>query len=197
MAYQKDLGRVKGDKGNVYVPNLTIENGYLVLTWTETIDNNRADEYVSRVKLPVYYPTKSGDQLVFVSNSSDVVVGQDLNLRFDIKGDKGDPGDVKLRTEHVSNLETLLSHPANIREDTLYITENNGYVYFISIEGTEANPIYTPIKLEGINLDNYYTKLETYSRTQIDDMFNGTSAIVAQIFHLLDIEEIQYEEDLP
>ena len=195
MAYQKDLGRVKGDKGNVYVPNLTIENGYLVLTWTETIDNNRADEYISRVKLPVYYPTKSGDQLVFVSNSSDVVVGQDLNLTFDVKGDKGDPGEMKLRTENVSSLESLLSTPENIREDTLYITANDGYVYFINIEGEGANTTYTPVKLEGVNLDNYYTKLETYNRTEIDNMFYDTATYMALMFQLLDVQEPEYTEE--
>lgn len=102
---------------------------------------------------------------------------------------------MKLRTENVSSLESLLSTPENIREDTLYITANDGYVYFINIEGEGANATYTPVKLEGVNLDNYYTKSETYNRTEIDNMFYDTATYMALMFQLLDVQEPEYTEE--
>ena len=194
MAYQKDLGRVKGDQGNVFIPSMEIVNGKMVFSWTEQSAELHTAPPNKEITLPVYYPTIDGNRLKFVCNSNDVVTSDDIRLDFDIVGPKGDDGEMKLRTQTVTDLETLLSNPSSIREDTLYITSDN-YVYFINIEEINGENTYTPVKLEGISLDNYYTKQEVYNKTEIDDMFYESATYMALMFQLLDVSEPNYVED--
>ena len=194
MAYQKDLGRVKGDQGNVFIPNVTIENGKMVFSWEEQTAELHTAPSRQEITLPVYYPTKNEfNQLEFVCNT-DVYLPTHANLIFDVIGPKGDSGEMKLRTQSVTDLETLLSNPSSIREDTLYITSDN-YVYFINIEEVNGENTYTPVKLEGISLDNYYNKQEVYNKTEIDDMFYESATYMALMFQLLDVSEPNYVED--
>ena len=195
MAYQKDLGRVKGDQGNVFIPNMEIVNGKMVFSWTEQSAELHTAPPNKEITLPVYYPTiNDQNQLVFVCNSEDINPPANANLTFNVIGPKGDDGEMKLRTQTVTDLETLLSNPSSIREDTLYITSDN-YVYFINIEEINGENTYTPVKLEGISLDNYYTKQEVYNKTEIDDMFYESATYMALMFQLLDVSEPDYVED--
>lgn len=195
MAYQKDLGRVKGDQGNVFIPNMEIVNGKMVFSWIEQSAELHTAPPNKEITLPVYYPTiNDQNQLVFVCNSEDINPPTNANLTFDVIGPKGDDGEMKLRTQTVTDLETLLSNPSSIREDTLYITSDN-YVYFINIEEVNGENTYTPVKLEGISLDNYYTKQEVYNKTEIDDMFYESATYMALMFQLLDVSEPNYVED--
>ena len=195
MAYQKDLGRVKGDQGNVFIPSMEIINGKMVFSWTEQSAELHTAPPNKEITLPVYYPTiNDQNQLVFVCNSEDINPPANANLTFNVIGPKGDDGEMKLRTQTVTDLETLLSNPSSIREDTLYITSDN-YVYFINIEEVNGENTYTPVKLEGISLDNYYTKQEIYNKTEIDDMFYESATYMALMFQLLDVSEPNYVED--
>lgn len=198
MAYHKDLGQVKGDQGNFFDPEVTVERNKIKFTWVEKTADGTITEQTKTmfIDIPIYVPVitevtddnslETEQLLSFVqANAADIVTLPSVN----IKGEKGDPGEMKIRIAYVNSLEALLDNPSGIREDTLYVTNDTNYVYFIDVDNSGDEPVYTPIKLEGINLDNYYTKLQTYSREDIDAMFKETAAYMALMYQLLDVSE--------
>lgn len=204
MAYSKDLGRVKGDKGNVYVPSLAVENGYLILTWTETFDNDRLEEYESRVKLPVYYPTKTYDAnnneirgtITFVPNI-DVVPGNDETRVFDVLGPQGPEGKIQMDVEVITDkggytdiLDIITNqtkkpdplHPEPL-ENVIYVIDNNAYIY----DEQYDEKVFLLEKF--IDLSQYYTKNETYSQAEMNEMFRETASYMELMLLLLDVNE--------
>ena len=232
MVYIKDLGRVKGDKGNIYQPSVQVkENGKIAFTWVETKDNDMRDEQTQQLEteidFPIMLPSVNNDGYISFSltNVSAVQNGGEITPQC-IKGDDGNPGEMKLRTEHVNDDSLFFEDMRNVdyeyfitdnaessfrvdsighkvkingddvREDTLYITSDN-YVYVINIEhDINNNPIsYTATKLEGINLSKYYTKEETYSRSEIQQKFEINNLYLQYILGLLDSETPNYIDE--
>ena len=220
MAYTKDLGNVKGDTGDYFEPSLTIDNdGKVTFLWTKKVYNDTTDPAISKnIYLPIYYPESYDERTGNLTLTKRFVTNNDQSVVVHIKGEKGDPGDVRFQTQPtLSNheffdemknkpveylMDSDLYNPndddnkVKVKEDVLYITNDN-YVYFVTINTNVTPTTYTATKLEGINLDNFYTKQETYSATEIDEMFTTAAADINLIFQLLDVlePEINEEED--
>jgi hypothetical protein len=226
MTYQKNLGKVKGDKGNIFVPNVSVtQDNKLNFSWTEQTNDTIHNVASQEVSLKVFKPVlnNNGDLTFELINvdSFDASAAESFydNLPINIKGPDGEAGQMKLRTQTVKNdsaffediknvtydffpaqedIDNSFSIDANddvwvgdykIREDTLYITSDH-YIYVINIDQEH----YTATKLEGISLDNYYTKEQTYSKSDVDTMFADATQYMALIYRLLDVDAFKNDE---
>lgn len=221
MAYQKDLGKVKGDKGNSFQPSVSVENNKVKITWTEQISNtDTASTRTDFVDFPIFVPVleQNGDLHFERQNAS---LTNESTSTVNIRGPDGADGQMRIRIQKVIDTHEFFDNmqrvdytyfpddvtssftvDANynvchggdpIRSDTLYIAKDGQYVYFIdtTLEGNEnqeETKYYTATKLEGISLDNYYTKQETYSTAEMDNMFSAATNYTNWILGLLDIE---------
>lgn len=188
MAYTKDLGNVKGEDGDIYLPEISINNGYLYFKWVKTpadeIENVLTTE--KRLNIPVYVPntmTNDGDLTFTLTQTVRDINGTPLpNKTFHVKGDKGDTGNTAFRIQHVSENNVDQIPVANRRTDTIYVKNTKAWIYDDIEEAF--------FMLEGIDLSNYYKKTETYSQTEIDEMFNEITSQTELAYKLLDIENI-------
>ncbi len=221
MAYQKNLGKVKGDRGNSFKPTVEMINDQLKITWTEQISNaNTPSSSYDMVDIPIYIPrlTNNSDLYFEKQNASTAEASMYLG---NIRGAAGADGQMRIRIQNVIDSNVFFDNMKRvdytyfpndnsssftvdgennvcfggepIREDTLYIANDGQYVYFINItiegnENQEETQYYTATKLEGISLDNYYTKQETYSRSEMDTMLGQATNYTNWILGLLDIE---------
>ncbi len=57
MTYQKNLGKVKGDKGNIFVPNVSVtQDNKLNFSWTEQTNDTIHNVASQEVSLKVFKP---------------------------------------------------------------------------------------------------------------------------------------------
>lgn len=103
--------------------------------------------------------------------------GQSQYEYVNLKGDKGDAGAIKF--EIVQQLPTT-----GIEEDTIYLvpitpdTQGNNYEEYIYVNG--AWELLGKIGVQ-VDLSNYYTKQETYSKTEIDNIIGNINTALDTI----------------
>ena len=180
MTWAKDLGNVKGDKGDIYVPKVinNSNTGYTTIQWTKRAYDATVDEEMQQVHIPVYVPNYDPNtDGTFTDISSNV---------YHIKGETGAAGTstfaIQPFTGDINNTPT-----ANRNPNAFYIeSTSNGVTPKVYIYD-QANDRF--VNLEGLAFDNYYLKTETYSASEIDSMFTNITTQQKLIQQLLDIEE--------
>lgn len=188
MAYTKDLGNVKGDDGDIYLPNISINDGYLYFRWVKTPANEIENVLTTekRLNIPVYVPgtmDEYGDVTFSLTETVRDINGTPLpNKKFHLKGEKGDTGNTAFRIQHVAENSVDQIPVADRRTDTIYVKNTKAWIYDDIEEAF--------FMLEGIDLSDYYRKSETYNKSEIDTMFNEVTAQVELAYKLLDIENI-------
>ena len=186
MAYTKDLGKVKGEDGDVYVPTVKIQNGYLHFNWQLTTKEN-AQSILSgtNINIPVYVPSsmdQNGNITFTLNETVRGINGEVLqSYTFHVKGDQGESGYTTFDIQHISgNIEDI---PTNQRKaGTIYVKNTKAWFY-----DEQAEDFFM---LEGIDLSDYYRKSETYNKTEINAMFNEITSQMTLAYKLLDIEDI-------
>ena len=189
MAWAKDLGNVKGDKGDIYVPKVinNSNTGYTTIQWTKKAYDGTVDEEMQEVHIPVYVPNynpTTGD-LVFELNTNGTFTDISSNV-YHIKGETGATGTstfaIETFTGDINNIAL-----ANRNPNAFYVESTaNGVTPKVYIYDQTNNKF---INLEGFAFDKYYLKTETYSSTEIDNMFTNITIQQKIIEQLLDIEE--------
>lgn len=185
MAYKKDLGRVRGDRGITYTPQITIEqdsNGISkqYISWVSddgspTPPSLAKREFTSKV----YRPSIDGQGNI----SFQLVDASTLNIApVNIKGPQGIPGHIEV--------EVVDALPSIGEEGTIYIYGENAYVWGEKHNGQTVETDWYQIE-NALDFSNYYTKQETYNKDEVYDKnsidnFMGTirdqqSAIAAMI----------------
>ena len=182
MAYQQNLGRVKGEKGAIYYPIVTQSeenNNAYTISWEKRDFEDEEPDPIT-IMPQVYIPTVENGILSFTLGSP---TSETLSS-FNIKGDKGDAGSM--------NIEYVTSEPESGEPDTMYIdiVNNNTYVF-------NGNVRYEIDNL--IELEDYYRKNETYGKYQstsnktettysaqeLDSKIGAIESVQLQIMNLL------------
>lgn len=172
MSYRKNLGKVIGKEGKVYIPEITERSGRRFITWQladkagaqpsdiditpqaylPSIDNNGNISFVLTTALPSSIPSKN------------------------IKGPKGDPGEVD------TTLVAELPAKTEAVEGVIYI--HNGIA---TVFDEQTNSFYDLDNL--VKFDNYFTKDETderfYTKSEIDAMLGNITQAQQAIVHTL------------
>lgn len=182
MAWTKNLGKVKGETGDVYIPSVELDkNGYLSFTWKSKDTGQIITE--KKIKLPVYIPTESDEDGYINFTATGPVVGADntpapSTISFYVKGDKGDstPTHFQFQFPAVSNKEQI----ENPQQDVFYVINKKVYVY----NGDSF------ITMEQFDFENYYTTEQVYSMEEIDGMLRDITNQVDLAQKLYDIDEI-------
>lgn len=214
MTYTKNLGRVKGEKGDIYYPNLSYEGGNFKFTWTKEEDALMPEEGYTNLRIPIFIPnydSNSGD-LKFIPNipvlnENGEIISTDAiesPYQWNIRGPKGDTArfDIKYTNRTYNELLSYL-HQGNNSEyfnsSTFYMVKSSNandeadiYVYDDEANTEAGEP--ELIKVQGIDLSDFYRKSQTYSRNEIDEMFDVQRRYLEEIFQLLDIEDNQEYE---
>ena len=195
MAYTKDLGNVKGEDGDVYLPDISIKNGKLHFQWVKTpaeeVEHRLTQE--KDLNIPVYVPTEMNNNGDLTFSLTQTVIGTDGNplpndKTFHVKGEKGDTGATAFRIESIDQYPTVNDIPiADRREDTIYVKGTKAWVYKPNINDPTAEQFFM---LEGIDLSNYYTISQTYSSSEVNQMFADVTSQVELMHMLLDVENI-------
>jgi len=189
MTWAKDLGNVKGDKGDVYVPKvINNENtGYTAIEWTKKAYDGTVDEEIQQVHIPVYVPNYDPDtgNLNFILNTEGTF--EDISSTvYHIKGETGATGTSTFAIQ--SFVGEINNTPATNRNpNAFYIEDVSGdaipKVYIYDQENDRF------INLEGLGFQNYRLVSDSYSAAEIDTMFSNVSEQQKIIQKLLDIEE--------
>ena len=189
MAWTKDLGNIKGDKGDIYIPNITTNKntGYTTIEWTKAPHNDEMDNNVQKINVPVYVPNyneQTGD-LTFELNM-DGTFTDISNETYHIKGETGATGTSTFAIQPFTG--DINDTPTEDRHNNAFYVETtaNGVTPKVYIYDKDNDKF---ISLEGFNFDNYYLKTETYSARDIDSMFTNITNQQKNIQQLLDIEE--------
>lgn len=180
MAWTKNLGRVKGETGDVYIPLVELRDGYLHFTWKSHDTNEIVTE--QSVPIPVYVPKKyENGEITFTATSP--VIDPTTNTQeaseftYNIKGDSGLPGPVHFNVSVISGSVYDIEDP---QENTFYISGKKVWIY--------NNDDF--IVMEQFDFENYYTINETYSMAEMDDMLRDITNQVDLAQKLYDIDEI-------
>lgn len=189
MTWAKNLGNVKGDKGDIYVPKVinNANTGYTTIQWTKKAYDATIDEEMQQVHIPVYVPNYDPDtgNLTFVLNTEGTFTDISSNV-YHIKGETGATGTstfaIQPFTGDINNIPTANRNPnAFYVESTSNDVTPKVYIY------DQANDKF--VNLEGFAFENYYLKTETYSANEVDSMFTNITTQQKLIQQLLDIEE--------
>ena len=189
MTWAKDLGNVKGDKGDIYVPKVinNANTGYTTIQWTKKAYDGTVDEEMQQVHIPVYVPNydPATGNLVFELNTTGTFKDISSNV-YHIRGETGATGTSTFAIEHFTG--DINNIPAANRNPNAFYVESTSdgvtpevYIY------DQNRDIF--VNLEGFTFDKYYLKTETYSATEIDSMFTNITTQQKIIQQLLDIEE--------
>lgn len=205
MSYTKNLGRVKGKKGNYFTPQIFIEEGQLHFKWIETETANEESQgnaFDIPIDVPIFIPeyNSSTGNLSFkptvpIKDRNTLITPDNASsmYSFHIKGEKGDPGVVKLNMVHTN--KTIAQLRTQLEEETLNdnISFSSDTIYFTTTEdiNIEDAYIYDDTKndffmMEGIKLSEYYKKNETYSKEEVDDFIDTQNEYLERIYALLD-----------
>lgn len=189
MTWAKNLGNVKGDKGDIYVPKV-INNehtGYTTIQWTKKAYDGTVDEEMQQVHIPVYVPSYDANtgNLTFVLNTDGTFEDISSNV-YHIKGETGATGTSTFAIQSfVGEINNIPA--ANRNPNAFYIEDVSGdtipKVYIYDQENDRF------INLEGLGFQNYRLVSDSYSATEIDTMFSNVSEQQKIIQKLLDIEE--------
>lgn len=94
MSYIENLGRVKGDKGKVYVPSVKVENGKRYITWGEPVDAPTAPPGDIDITPKIYTPQldREGNISFYLSTVNIDDNANIMPLSINLGKIKGDPG---------------------------------------------------------------------------------------------------------
>lgn len=190
MAIIKDLGRVKGEDGDIYLPQIKEVNGEIVFSWRK-ISHTEADEVNLEdyaLQFPMYVPEMNGTNLSFrltkPTKNVDGTYLQSVISCGNIKGDRGPEGIVRLNIEHINpEIEDITDATVERKIDTLYVHRNQVWIYDPNALDPE-NPF---VLIEGMDLSGYALVENVYSKTDIDTMFNGVTQQIEKIAQLFDV----------
>lgn len=181
MSYEQNLGRVKGDTGTTYIPQITKENGKLYISYISNdgtpIPNELAKKELNSF---VYKPYVNPDtkEITFTLTDTTLLNPNDDILNFG--SIKGDTGNSTIGTKPVPEEPVFEDLPP---EEQQMIREGRSLIYVIDtgeayldsgvFENTvdsNDNPIIKFVYFEEkLRFDRYYTKSETYNR---DELYN-------------------------
>lgn len=223
MAYTKNLGRVKGEKGDLYFPTIQYtDDGEVNFTWNKIIDENGDDTTTTTFKAPVFIPEYDEEtgMLRFVPNRPIAISGDEIvtptgvgnKYAWKIKGPQGEPAVAEFDINHTNKtLEELITdlrtQRGTISSEELKQIYNSSTLYIVKPDSnsTSSADIYVYddaddindsdrfIKIEGMDLSDYYRKNQLYNREEIDNMFDTQQQYLQEILRLLDVEDNQYE----
>lgn len=165
MSYKENLGRVKGETGTSFVPELkeVVENGIrkMKIKWTPINEANVTTPVEADLLPYVYVPYYSGGDTITFSLER----ASQSSLEFNsIKGEKGDAG--HLATKILSD-ETALPTGNDIDIDTIYVIDDSCYIW--NQDTSDWVILENMIKFQ-----DYYTKNETYGTYQANDTQSTT-----------------------
>lgn len=162
MSYKENLGKVRGDTGTSYIPNIIpyksaneVTTGYK-LGWI-AVNDDTAPKEISPINFYplVYMPTIEDDGRIRFT----LVNSNDADYSFltsqTLKGDKGDAG--HLATQIVPT-ENDLPSEEDVNIDTIYVT-SDGNCFIWSQVTKDWVEIENMLKFQ-----DYYTKQETYGK---------------------------------
>lgn len=184
MSYTESLGRVKGDKGKVYVPKMKVVNNRKYITWElkeESENEHPADiDITPQVYLPSVNTNGEISFFLTYADTADLSIGA-----VNIKGEKGDPGAVEtVVVDVLPKLEEARAYAiAHNGDGPIYIHDGIATVY-----DYEKNEFYDLDNL--LKFDDYYTKDESgrnfYTKTEIDNMLGNIVSCQEAIIYTLD-----------
>lgn len=190
MAWAKNLGKIKGEDGDVYLPDISIVDGKLHFGW-ERKTAEEAELILTHGKdltMPVYVPNietnENNEPTGWINFSLSQTVRDASNtvlpdVRFYAKGATGEPGSVAFDIQHF--IENTVYNITNPQPNTIYVKDKQAWFYDPSEEDF--------FMIEGLDLSQYYKKTETYSKNEIDNMFNEVTSQMELAYRLLEIEE--------
>lgn len=167
MSYEQNLGRVKGDTGTVYIPQITIEDGKQYISYTsndgtEIPASLQKQEFASKVYVPSL--TENGHLYFTLQNDAD----QNIDVGYII----GPTGHSTIGTKVVSSTPIYNELPQSEKDliadgrSLIYVIDNDG-AYLDSgvfeIKNNEVKFVYFENK---VRFNDYYLKTETYSKAE-------------------------------
>lgn len=187
MSYRENLGRVKGDKGKIYVPHPVERDGRRYITWGEPIDEPTDIPTDIDITPKIYIPTLNDNGDIYFT-LTDAIISEDnpnaipLSTSIkNIKGPQGAPGAVN--TVWVNPDIDYQNMSEYKKEGQIYI--QNGIA---SIYDAETNKFYDLDDLTKFN--DYYTKTEThtyfYDKTTVDNKLGNIEQCQEAILYTLD-----------
>lgn len=178
MSYRENLGRVKGDKGKVYIPSIVTRNNKKYITWTLQEENNSVPQDID-ITPKVYLPSVDSN-----GNISFVLTESTLNSigAVNIKGPQGPAGAVD------TNVVTNLPAKSDAQEGIIYIHDDG----IATVFDVDTNDFYDLDNL--VKFNDYCTKEQikdyVYNRTDIDNMLGNIMQCQEALIHLLDKNSI-------
>ena len=187
MSYRENLGRVKVDKGKIYVPHFVERNGRRYITWGEPIDEPIDIPADIDITPKIYIPTLNDNGDIYFT-LTDAIISEDnpnaipLSTSIkNIKGPQGAPGAVN--TVWVNPDIDYQNMSQYKKEGQIYIQNGIASVY-----DAETNKFYDLDDLTKFN--DYYTKTEThtyfYDKTAVDNKLGNIEQCQEAILYTLD-----------
>lgn len=173
MSYRKNLGKVIGKEGKVYIPQIVERDNKKYITWVLT-DEQGAQPNDIDITPKAYLPSiDNNGNLSFVLTSTLPASIPGKNIR----GPKGYPGEVD------TTLVESLPPKSSASEGIIYIHDGIATVY-----DAQTNEFYDLDNL--VKFDNYYTKIESnerfYTKTEVNNMFGNITQAQEAIIYTLD-----------
>lgn len=210
MPYKKNLGRVRGKKGGYYKikrvepkdENNPANNEYnFVLEYDDNENEVAGNTEDLSFSVPMLYPEVKSEngELLLTFNFKQKLTNEDIAALQEGINIKGEPGEIRLNTYHIPSGYNSIEEAANSiegfskNEHTIYIMEgdiNKIYIWDLANEEFDS--------LDGVDLDNYYTKSQTYKKEEIDQIMEAINYYDELALGLLDInynDSVETEEE--
>lgn len=182
MTYRQNLGRVKGDKGKVYVPETVTRDNKRYITWTLKEENDSIPEDIE-ITPKVYIPRVDDEgniSFLLSTETSDSIEPKN------IRGEQGPAGAVN------TNVVTDLPPKSQAKEGIIYIQVNDRNDIIATVFDETKNEFYQLDNLFEFN--NYLTTSEIqkqyYNKYEVNDMFGDIMACQDALITLLDKDSI-------
>lgn len=178
MSYKQRLGKVKGDKGKVYLPSIKTIGNKRYITWTLQEESASVPNDID-ITPKVYLPSidSNGNVSFTLADNTNATIPT-----VNIKGPQGPPGAVN------TNVCTDLPPKSQAKEGVIYIHDGG----IATVYDVETGEFYDLDNL--IKFNDYYTKSESnerfYTKTEIENMFGSIVACQNAVIHTLDKNSI-------
>lgn len=199
MAFQQNLGRVKGDKGTAYIPQITIRDGkqyisYISNDGTAVPASLSEQEFVSSIYVP--YINEEGHLIFRLQNDADEVI--------DVGDITGPPGHSTIGTKVVLSEPVYEELPTDEQE---LIDDGKSLIYIISsdeayldvgiFQGRKFLYLENKIRFNEYRLvEDSYSKSETYSKSEISTQLGNIERQQQAISNMLgDVNSIIIQDD--
>lgn len=184
MSYRENLGKVKGDKGKVYIPSIVTRDNKKYITWTLQEENNSVPQDID-ITPKVYLPSVDSNgniSFVLTENTPDSISTNDEGEPINIIGPQGPAGAVN------TNVVANLPDKANAQEGIIYIHDDGVATVF----DTKENNFFDLDNL--VKFNDYWTKTEIeqkyYNKTNIDNKLGNIMQCQDALINLLDKDSI-------